>query len=206
MLRPCYKQDRQCRYKRNIEARSRNHLCHWNATSVTNSECVSLPLVIQHAMRMRRIILSSAACLALPYFPTLSHKRYDFSEKKIFEHKMSILILSKTFVWNISHSKKKWARYDKKISRGPHVKYPLFLMNFYEIWVFSKAFWKVLKISNFVKILSVGAELFHAQTDERTDRHDESNRRFFFCNYANTANKYRRKLGFADCLSLISLV
>jgi hypothetical protein len=29
-------------------------------------------------MRMRRIILTSAACRALPYFATLSHKRQDF--------------------------------------------------------------------------------------------------------------------------------
>ena len=33
-----------------------------------------LALVVQHAMRMRLIILSSGACLALPYFYTLCHK------------------------------------------------------------------------------------------------------------------------------------
>jgi len=37
--------------------------------------------VIQHAKRMRHIILSSVACLAL-YFFTLSHKRHGFRKKK----------------------------------------------------------------------------------------------------------------------------
>jgi hypothetical protein len=37
---------------------------------------VALPT--QHAKRMRRIILSSVACLTPRYFPTLSHKWHDF--------------------------------------------------------------------------------------------------------------------------------
>ena len=34
--------------------------------------------------------------------------------KKVSEHEMRVLIFSTTFVWNISHSKKNWARYDHK--------------------------------------------------------------------------------------------
>jgi hypothetical protein len=41
----------------------------------------SLFLVIYHVVRMRSIILSVASS-ALPHFPTLSYKRYDFREKK----------------------------------------------------------------------------------------------------------------------------
>ena len=49
---------------------SRNHCCRGKAVcnSSTYSECVSVALVIQHAKRMRRIMLSSVAHPALPYF------------------------------------------------------------------------------------------------------------------------------------------
>jgi hypothetical protein len=64
---------------------------------ITYTEYVFVALVIQHAKRMRRVILSSVAGLVLPYFSTLSHVRYDL-RKKVTEHKMCVLIFSTNFV------------------------------------------------------------------------------------------------------------
>jgi len=67
--------------QRNIEARSFKHCCSGRAVSVTcvtYSESVFVALDIQHAVRMRRVTLSSVAWPALQFFPTLSHKRHDF--------------------------------------------------------------------------------------------------------------------------------
>jgi hypothetical protein len=64
-----HEQERQRIYKRNIEVRLWNQCCRGKAKIVTHSECVSVALVIQHAMRMRRIVLSFVARLVLPYFP-----------------------------------------------------------------------------------------------------------------------------------------
>jgi hypothetical protein len=55
---------------------------------------------------MRLTILSNAACVALPYFYTLSHKRHYFCTK---HWKQKCFV-----VWNISHSKKNSAMYYHK--------------------------------------------------------------------------------------------
>ena len=78
--------ERQCKYKRNIEAGSRNYYCRGKAISITYFECVSVALIIQHEMRIRHIV----ACLALPQFSSLTHKRHDF-RKNVMKHKMCLL-------------------------------------------------------------------------------------------------------------------
>ena len=81
-----FENTRKYAYKRNIEVRSRNVLPY--------TERVFVPLVTQNAKRMRRIMLSLVAYPAVQYFSTWSHKRHDFPEKKVIEHKMRVLIFS----------------------------------------------------------------------------------------------------------------
>ena len=71
---------------------------------------------------------------------------------------------------------------------GLHVKYPLFLSDFNESCIFSTGFRKNTQISNFMKIRSVEAELFHA--DGRTyGRRDMTKLIVAFRNFVNAPKK-----------------
>jgi len=64
---------------------------------------MSVTFVIQLAMPMRSIVLSSVARLALPLFSTLSHKRHDFLGKKkllniVYVFSFSLQLLSEIFL------------------------------------------------------------------------------------------------------------
>ena len=55
-------------------------------------------LVIQHAKRMRRVVISSVACLALQYFYPYSLKRHDFrGGGEVIVPKMLVLISLQLF-------------------------------------------------------------------------------------------------------------
>jgi hypothetical protein len=99
---------RQAKYvKRNTEACSWNH-CSSRKASMAYSECMSVALGIQYAMRMSSVA-SPAPLNIYPHYLING----TFFEKNFIEHKMCVLIFSTTFAWNISHSKNKWARYDE---------------------------------------------------------------------------------------------
>jgi hypothetical protein len=104
---------------------------------------VFVDLIIQHAMRMCRIILSSLACLPVPYFSILSHKRRDVRES-VFEHKMCVLISSA----NLSETFLILRRNERDVIKNVddlHRKYSLFLSEFNERLILSTYFRKMLK-------------------------------------------------------------
>ena len=77
---------------------------------------MSINLVIQHAKRMRRIILSFVECLAQPNYFILYHKRHEFrkGKKTVIELKSVGVHFFYNLVGNFSYSKKNWARYCHK--------------------------------------------------------------------------------------------
>ena len=123
-------------------------------------------------MQYAYAILSSVTVTALQYFSTLSHKRRDF-RKQVTEHKMCVLVFSTTFVWNISHSEKKWARYDQKIYIGLHVQYRLLLSHCNGTGIFYTYFRK-----NHKHQISWKSVRWKPSCFMRKDRHDEADSRF----------------------------
>jgi len=149
-----YKQDRQ----RNIETRPCSYCCS-GKTNITYSECLSVDLGIQQAMGTRRIFICE-----LFGFTILSDVISWTArlKKNCIEYDKCVSTFSTDSVWNISHSRKKWARCDQKciLVFTYSARYPCQILM--KQWIFSIDFRKILKISNFMKIRLVEAELFYA--------------------------------------------
>jgi len=139
---------------------------------------VSVALVMQYEKRMRHILLSSVACLALQYIFTVYHKRHNFGKKAI-EHKICVLIFSTNFVWNISHSKKNSATYYHKcaeIFTQSTRSSSQFLNKFQILRQIFEKYWNTKAHKNppnGSRVIACG------RTNGKTDRHNEANSRFW---------------------------
>ena len=142
------------------------HCCSGKAISITYSECVSVALVIQHAMRMRHI--SIVAWPAVPYFSKLSQKRRDLKKKSFWTQNVCFDFLYNFCLQHLSF----WEELSEiwsKMCIGLHVKHSLFLLQFNGTGIFCTVFRKILKYQ--ILIQSIQWEWScSVRTDRQTSR------------------------------------
>jgi hypothetical protein len=145
-------------YKRSIEERSRNYCYRGKAISITYFECVSVVLVVQHAMCMRLIILLSVTCLAVPYFSKF------LINSTIFLKKLQTI---KCVLWFSLQLSSEVSVTLRRIHREKSsCKLTVVLVRVCGNLNICDRFSKNIQISNFMKIRPPRPELFHA--DEQT--------------------------------------
>jgi hypothetical protein len=90
-----------------------DNILYTNVMNVRLYSCLSYPTCKLHLFCISLYSRSRGACLAVPYFSTLSHKQRD-CRKNCTENKMRVLIFSTAFYWNIFHSEINLVKYYHK--------------------------------------------------------------------------------------------
>jgi hypothetical protein len=86
--------------------RSSNHCCSGKATGMTYSECASVALVIQHAGRMRHIVICGLSGFTIFFHIISQTVRLSILKKMLLNRKYIFWIFSTSFVRNISNLKR----------------------------------------------------------------------------------------------------
>jgi hypothetical protein len=117
----------------------------------------------------------SVACLALPYFTKLSHKRHYFLKKKVTEYKMCVLIFSTTFFM-------KYFSFYEELNEIPLCTQVFTYSTPYSCQILMKF---EFSRQTFDKCSNIKFHENPSNGSRRTDRHDEANSRFSqFCDQA----------------------
>jgi hypothetical protein len=133
---------------RNTKCVTEHKICYWTQNVLLNTKCVTEHKICYWT---QHVLLNT---------------------KYVTEHKICVLIPSKTFVWNNFQSKKNWARYDKKLYTGLHVKCRYCCGQIVMKLAHSRPFFKKYSSIKFHKNPSSGSCFV------RTDGHEEDNSRF----------------------------
>ena len=152
-----------------------------------------VPLVIQLAKRMRRIILLSVACLYLQYFSTLARKRHDFLKKKKLSNIKCVFWFSLQFVSEICFILRRFQR-DVTINiQTSSCKESVTWSDFNEAWISWTDFLKKLKYQ-----MSLKSVYWEPSCAMLRDKHDETSSGLsLFCEISCEDSQLNEKQYFA---------
>jgi hypothetical protein len=110
------KKDSQCVYRRNITARSCNHCYGGEAICVTYSECASVALGIENAMRKRHIVICVLSGSTL-FSQVISQTARFLKNKMLLNIKVSYFLYKCSLKQVYLHSNKSLFKTAKQVTR-----------------------------------------------------------------------------------------
>jgi hypothetical protein len=113
----------------------------WKCNNITYYECVFVALGIQHAMRLRHIVICGLSRSSVLFYIISQTARLS---KHTVEHKVLVLICSTTFFWNISSFSEELSEIWSKLCIDLHAKCRFSCHILMEL-IFSTDFGKKLK-------------------------------------------------------------